>query len=283
MIIRILKSALALFVSFTFISAIYHVNRAYTVSAAVSPLLGKVIVVDAGHGGYDSGTVGRTTGVLEKDLNLSVALKLRDILSQNGASVIMTRDTDKALCPENTKVGEKKQTDMAARAMIIEEANADIVLSIHMNDYAISKYHGAQVFYLEGSGNKSDGALLAGYIQSRLINDLDPTNTRKIKAGDYYILRMKTASVLIECGFLSNKNDELLLQDDSYQSKLAWCIYSGVIDYLNHSEIAVSSESLSISWNEFWRSSAFSASPVRIWSDTVSTASAFLPKRAAFI
>lgn len=198
--------------------------------AAASPLSGVVIVIDPGHGGYDCGAVGTFTGVLEKDLNLAVSLKLRDIITQSGAAVIMTREADVALCDPWTPFGKLKQEDMARRAAIIDEADADIVLSIHMNTFTISRYYGAQVFCLQGGSE--EGNKLAESLQSALVKGLNNGNTRKAKSGDYFILRMRPASVLIECGFLSNKNEEALLNDGDYQSKIAWCIYAGVADYL---------------------------------------------------
>ena len=203
------------------------------IAAAASPLSGVVVVIDPGHGGYDCGAVGRFTKVLEKDINLQVAQKVQELLSGSGAAVIMTRETDTELCSEWTPNGSKKQEDMARRAAIINEADADIVLSIHMNEYTFSKYFGAQVFYLQDAPQDNDeGKKLATHIQNTLVSGIDNGNTRREKAGDYYILRVKPASVLIECGFLSNENEEKLLCDDEYQSKLAWCIYAGLTDYL---------------------------------------------------
>jgi N-acetylmuramoyl-L-alanine amidase len=201
-----------------------------TIETAGTPLSGKVIVVDAGHGGYDSGAVGTETGVLEKDLNLSVAIKLRDLLVQGGASVLMTRDSDIALCPDGTPEGKKKTTDMALRAGIINEADADVVLSIHMNKFTLRRYYGAQVFYSQ-EDETGQGAALAKAIQDAMREGLDPNNTRREKSGDYYILRMRPASVLVECGFLSNKAEEALLCDQAYQEKIAWSIYAGLLDY----------------------------------------------------
>jgi N-acetylmuramoyl-L-alanine amidase len=200
------------------------------VSASTSPLSGVVVVIDPGHGGYDSGAVGRFTKVLEKDLNLQVSLKLRDVLSQSGAAVIMTREEDVELCEPWTPFGKRKQQDMARRAAIIDEANPDVVLSIHMNEFTISRYYGAQVFYLVNG--PEEGKDLAKHMQNALVTGLDNGNTRRQKSGDYFILRIKPASVLIECGFISNEKEEKLLSDDEYQSKLAWCIYSGLTDYL---------------------------------------------------
>lgn len=197
---------------------------------AASPLSGRMIVLDAGHGGYDSGAVGTETGVLEKDLNLAVALKLRSLLVQGGASVVMTREQDQALCPEDTPEGQKKKTDMAMRANIIYEAEPDIVLSIHMNKFTLRQYYGAQVFYSQDDST-GQGAVLAKFIQRSMRESLDPDNKRQEKSGDYYILRMLPASVLIECGFLSNKAEEALLCDEAYQDQIAWSIYAGLLDY----------------------------------------------------
>lgn len=116
---------------------------------AVRPLTGMVIAIDAGHGGYDGGAVGRVSGIPEKGLNLDVAQKLRMLLENQGARVIMTRTDDYALCDENPTIRKKLQ-DMQRRAEIITEGGAQMVLSIHMNEYAGRSQSGPQVFYREG-------------------------------------------------------------------------------------------------------------------------------------
>ncbi len=199
--------------------------------SASLPLAGHVIAIDPGHGGYDAGAVGRTTGVLEKDLNLAISLQLAQLLRDAGASVILTRETDKDFCPPQTLAARKKEVDMAVRANILHESGADIVLSIHMNYISSGKNKGAQVFSLKGA--KSDaGKELAHCLQSALKLEVDQDNTRKAQTGDYYILRMTDASVLVECGFLSNETDEKNLCDPDYQKVLCWGIYKGLCNFV---------------------------------------------------
>jgi len=144
-------------------------TAAKAAQSADRPLTGMVIAIDAGHGGYDGGAVGRVSGIPEKGLNLDVAQKLRMLLENQGARVIMTRTDDYALCDENPTIRKKLQ-DMQRRAAIITEGGAQMVLSIHMNEYAGRSQSGPQVFYREGCPS---GRLLAGAVQEAM-DDLNP-------------------------------------------------------------------------------------------------------------
>ena len=163
----------------------------------VGPLTGLTVAVDAGHGGYDGGAYGRTTRTPEKGLNLDVARRVSRLLGEQGAQVVMTRTDDYALCDENPPIRKKLQ-DMHRRAAIITGEGADIVLSIHMNEYAGRAQSGPQVFYREGC---PAGRLLAGAIQEAMIAGLSPAKEREAQGGDYYILTLGVPSVLVECGF----------------------------------------------------------------------------------
>jgi N-acetylmuramoyl-L-alanine amidase CwlD len=182
----------------------------------------RVIVIDAGHGGWDPGKAG-TTGKNEKDLNLEIAKKLQMLLETGGATVIIIREEDEAL-------GESKRKDMKERKATAEEAEADMLISIHQNSFPQAGVKGAQVFYYNGS---EEGKKLSEYIQARLKSDLDNTNQRQAKANtDYYILKnILVPTALVECGFLSNTNEEALLNTEEYQQKVAWSIYLGIEDY----------------------------------------------------
>lgn len=190
-------------------------------------LAGLTIAVDAGHGGYDGGAVGRVSGVPEKGLNLDVAQRVEQMLLELDADVVMTRTGDYALCDENPPIRKKLQ-DMQRRAEMIRLNEADMVLSIHMNEYAGRGESGPQVFYREGC---PAGRLLAGAIQEAMIRGLNPAEKREAQGGDYYILTLGMPSVLVECGFLSNKAEEALLMQETYRQQVAEAIVSGVCDW----------------------------------------------------
>ena len=187
-------------------------------------LSGLTIALDAGHGGYDGGAVGRVSGTPEKGLNLDVAKRTAKLLEAEGAEVILTRTGDYALCDDNPPIRKKLQ-DMQRRAARIEEGGADVVLSIHMNEYAGRGERGPQVFYRE---NCPAGRLLAGALQAALDEALKPPKPRPSLGGDYYILTLGVPSVLVECGFLSNREEEALLLTAAYRGKIAEAIVQGV-------------------------------------------------------
>jgi len=194
-------------------------------AAPAGALTGMTIALDPGHGGYDGGAVGRVSGTPEKTLNLDVALRVQKLLKAQGAAVVLTRTDDYALCDENPPIRKKLQ-DMQRRAAIIEENKCDIVLSIHMNEYAGRSESGPQVFYREGC---PAGRLLAGAMQEAMIAGLKPGTKREALGGDYYILTLGVPSVLIECGFLSNREEEALLLTESYREQVAQAITQGVL------------------------------------------------------
>lgn len=193
-----------------------------------SPLKSPVIIIDAGHGGFDPGKVG-VNDALEKDINLNIAIKLKTNLEASGYQVIMTRSEDIALYPDN--VSNKKRADLKARVQIANDSNAQLVISIHQNSFPQSNCKGAQVFYYKGS---EEGKKLADCIQTALVEMVDPDNKRLTKENsDYYMLKeIKTTAVIVECGFLSNPNEANLLTQDDYQAKIADGICTGVLTYL---------------------------------------------------
>ena len=199
--------------------------------ASSGPLEGLTILVDPGHGGYDGGARCRDSGVWEKALNLSVALKLEEVLVQRGAQVILTRQEDVDLCTPNRPAHlTKKRQDMQNRIRQATDSHADMLLSIHMNKYRVRSESGPQVFYREGCDG---GRLLAGCLQEALITHLQPAKARTAMAGDYFILQLEIPSALVECGFISNPQEEKLLLSDDYQSRLAVAIAAGVEEYLH--------------------------------------------------
>ncbi|MGI5885508.1 MAG: N-acetylmuramoyl-L-alanine amidase [Candidatus Spyradocola sp.] len=194
-------------------------------------LSGRILGVDAGHGGYDSGCTG-VNGSCEKDLNLAVAALLREELEARGATVILSRAEDVALIDPATTTGYKKRKELTKRLEIFEQGQVECVVSIHMNQFSDASQHGAQVFYQSGA---EEGERLARTLQSAL-KELDPDNTREANAGDYYILTGTPASALVECGFLSNPEEEARLCTESYRRALAAAIADGLEDFFAQGE-----------------------------------------------
>lgn len=186
------------------------------------------VVVDAGHGGFDPGKVG-INNELEKDINLSIAVKLKEKLEEKNITVIMTRTEDVAL--NDDSASGKKTSDMRNRVKIINDAAADVCISIHQNSYTSKEVKGAQVFYYSKS---DEGKKLAELIQGALKETLNDGNKRKEKANDnyYMLLKSECPSVIVECGFLSNWEDATNLKDEFYQDKVAGAICSAVERYL---------------------------------------------------
>lgn len=186
-----------------------------------------VVVIDAGHGGADPGKVGHS-GVLEKDINLAIAMKLRKRLEESGIRVVMTRTDDNGLYSADAQ--NKKREDMEARVRIISEAEPDFVVSIHQNSFPSEECKGAQVFYYKDS---VESKKLAEILQKKFPEVLQDGNTRQAKAnGDYYLLRKTACPIVIaECGFLSNASEEALLATEEYQVKVAEVLYLGILQY----------------------------------------------------
>ena len=199
------------------------------------PLTGWTILIDPGHGGYDGGARARDSGVWEKVINLDVALQVEKALTAQGAAVVMTRREDADLCTADRPASQtKKRQDMLARVEMAVSAKVDMVLSIHMNEYRARGESGPQVFYRQGS---DAGRLLAGCMQEALIRHLQPRKERAAMAGDYFILQLDVPSVLVECGFISNPEEERLLLSEDYQARLGEAVAAGVGDYVALQEV----------------------------------------------
>ena len=195
----------------------------------------RIIIIDAGHGGEDSGAVG-VNGVLEKDINLQMALEIGRAFEEKDYIVVYTRTDDRLLYTEEQNVkGIRKINDLKNRCKFAEKYPESIFVSIHMNSFGSSKYSGTQVYYSE---NSEESRLLADSIQNRVISDLQKNNNRKIKPGnDVYILEnVKNTAVLIECGFLTNKEECEKLSEKEYQKELSFSIVCGIIEYIEKSE-----------------------------------------------
>lgn len=185
------------------------------------------VVIDPGHGGSDPGSIGFKTKTHEAVLNLKLSKMLKDKLEDSGINVVMTRDTDDSLAEGRGKAFKKK--DMELRKELIKKIRPNMVISIHQNSYTNHSLRGAQVFYDKTSDISKQ---IADFIQSEFVSNLD----RSIKAtspGDYFMLKCTTApSVIVECGFLSNEEEEKLLLTDEYQKKIVDCIYMGIVKFL---------------------------------------------------
>jgi N-acetylmuramoyl-L-alanine amidase len=203
------------------------------------PLSGKTIVLDAGHGGPDGGASSKS-GVIEKNVNLAIALYARDYLQEAGAIVYMTRERDTDLAHPDTKgLSKRKSEDLRARADFINKQNADLFLSIHGNATPSPRWFGAQTFY---APNHPDNYTLASLIQNELKRNLDNTD-RVVKqmATTFLLKTLKMPSALIEVGFLTNPAEAARLNLPSYQKKVAASIYQGVLRYYSGEKVPKSS------------------------------------------
>lgn len=187
-----------------------------------------IIVIDAGHGGSDPGKVG-VGGTKEKDINLMIALRVQKLLEAQDIQVIMTREEDTQL---STASSDWKLADMKKRISIITETKPDAVISIHQNSYTSPSVYGAQCFYYTYS---EEGKSLADFLQKQIILSTNQTKFREIKNNhEYYLLKHSTPpTVIVECGFLSNSEEEQLLLTPEYQEKMAWAIHLGILQFLN--------------------------------------------------
>lgn len=187
------------------------------------------IVIDPGHGGNDPGKVG-INSALEKDVNLAIALKLKKYLEQEDMEVVMTRQEDKGLYEETDS--NKKVHDMKNRLAIMEGVKPALVVSVHQNSYPEESVSGVQVFYYRDSAEGKKAALL---MQEQMIATLQPTKERAAKENStYYILKKTTVpTIIVECGFLSNREEADRLTSEDYQERVAWAIHLGIMRYIN--------------------------------------------------
>lgn len=196
-------------------------------------LPGLVILIDPGHGDTDVGTIGALTGCYEKDINLTIALKLKTALEEKGVTVRMTRADDAPLGPaDEGDIAQRKENDMQARENIIAEAGANLLVSIHQNAFEDPEVRGPQVFFLKYN-DKSYGVEFAQAIQDALNAQILQEMPRDISYGNWRLLKQGSQpGCIVECGFLSNPEEELLLLDDAYQDKLVMAITAGIEAYV---------------------------------------------------
>ena len=190
------------------------------------------IVLDAGHGGEDGGCEGN--GLVEKNLNLDITLKVASLLREQGVNVVLTRDTDILLYDKNSDYqGKKKAQDVRKRLEIAKNQENAVLVSIHMNYFAETQYSGLQVWY---SKNDTRSKILANFIQANVKNELQPSNKRATKEATSSIFLLHNATfpaVLIECGFLSNPDEARALGDENYRQQLAEIIFRSILTYIS--------------------------------------------------
>ena len=189
------------------------------------------VLIDPGHGGEDGGAV--SGDVLEKHINLAVSHDVADLLRLCGYTVSMTRDTDDALTNEGEDVRKRKYNDMKMRLDLYNATPDNVVVSIHQNKFDAAASHGAQVFY---SPNHPNSAVLAEALRKSVTGMLQPDNTRTCKTAGKEIFLLKNArvpAVIVECGFISNRQERELLVTDDYQKQLALAIAAGLMNYVN--------------------------------------------------
>lgn len=193
-------------------------DRAITALAQTQPLpRGCVYVIDAGHGGIDGGATS-CTGILESQLNLEIALRLDDMMHLLGHDTLMIRTTDKSVYTSGNTIASQKVSDIKQRVKTVNETENGFLVSIHQNTFPDGRYRGAQVFYAPDDDSRE----VAGELQTALIYTLNPGSNRKSKKADgiYLMEHITRPGVLIECGFLSNVEEEAMLRSSAYQKKL---------------------------------------------------------------
>ena len=221
---QVLGTALVLFLGIS-VGAIFHFSSiADTFSGGKGP---KTVIIDAGHGMPDGGTVG-ASGVIEQEINLKIAKKVEEILKGKGYITVMTRSGEDSIAKDDAmSIREMKVQDMKKRKELIKKSNADIFISIHMNSYPDPKVSGLRVFY---SAKHSKIKGLAEDIQKR-ISEVTGSKTYAVKTADRDLFLMKDPpipAILVECGFLSNPAEEQKLADEEYQIKIAWAIADSI-------------------------------------------------------
>ena len=188
-------------------------------------------VIDAGHGGVDGGATS-CTGVLESTINLEIALKLNDLMQLLGYDTVMIRTTDTSIHTKGESIAAQKISDLKERVRIVNETENAILISIHQNTFSDSRYGGAQVFYAAAEGSQ----LLAQKLQTAFSETVNPGSRRKCKTarGIYLMEHVERTGILVECGFLSNPEEETKLRSDEYQKKLCCVIAATVASSLSN-------------------------------------------------
>ncbi len=229
-----------IFINFVIVSSIFYFGITQNSNSLLKnnsleqvssiPVSTHTIILDAGHGYPDGGAVG-TDGSIESDLNLNIVLKLQTLLESSNCNVILTRSDENGIYETTAdSIRKQKISDMENRVKIANNSNAELFLSIHQNKLPQSQYSGFQTFFK----NKDETSKqIAENIQTSLDNFIKKEKSRTIKSisGIYLTKNVNIPLVIVECGFLSNEQENKLLQTDEYQNELAWSIYIGIMDY----------------------------------------------------
>ena len=205
-------------------------NNESVIQTTATPVSGKTVVLDAGHGVPDEGAQS-SNGTTEAETNLKITLKVQNLLEQSGCNVILTRSDENAIYDlDSQTLKQKKISDIHNRVKIGNESSADIFVSIHLNKIPQSQYDGWQTFYKSGN---EQGKKLSESIQVSLNESIEKENKRVAKTIDnvYIVKHVEIPTTIVECGFLSNPEEEKKLLEDDYQNRLAWGIYNGIINY----------------------------------------------------
>ena len=211
---------------------VYFGSRTVTVIAENLPIEREnCIIIDAGHGGVDGGATS-CTGILESTYNLEISLRLRDLFHLLGYDTKMIRTTDVSVYTKGETISQKKVSDLKERVRIVNETNNGLLLSIHQNNFSNSQYSGAQIFYADTEGSQQ----LAEQLQSAFRGTLNPGSKRQCKKSDgiYLMEHISRPGILIECGFLSNAQEEANLRSPMYQKKLCCVVVATVSQYLSN-------------------------------------------------
>lgn len=229
---RYIVCALIFFALTVAAGAVYAHIRGRSVETFVTPMNGRIVLLDPGHGGKDAGA--SANGAVEKELNLEIARLVQGYIEEGGGAAILTRTEDKDTSDPNRAAGTSwKMSDLKSRKKDIENFKADAFVSIHMNKFGQSKYRGAQVFY---TAESEESKILGETLQRSVKDVLDDGNTREAKPSKnaIYVLKGNTVpSALIECGFLSNAEEAQLLSDPDYRRRVAWGIYIGIVRFFS--------------------------------------------------
>lgn len=228
---QLLSAAIILLCLSVFLFLMLRSTRRITLETAAPVRTLPPVLIDPGHGGEDGGAV--SGDVLEKHINLAVSQDVADLLRLCGYTVSMTRDTDDALTNEGEDVRKRKYNDMKMRLDLYNATPDNVVVSIHQNKFDAAASHGAQVFY---SPNHPNSAVLAEALRKSVTGMLQPDNTRTCKTAGKEIFLLKNArvpAVIVECGFISNRQERELLVTDDYQKQLALAIAAGLMNYVN--------------------------------------------------
>lgn len=213
----------------------YKKVNAETEEVSALPITNKTIILDAGHGLPDEGAVAKD-GTSEEKINLEIVLKLQEILELSGVKVVLTRSDEQGIYnTDKESIKNKKISDMKNRVEIGNNSNANIFVSIHLNKFSEEKYSGYQTFY---NSKDEKSKMLAMIIQKNLKDCLKDENEREaLSISNKYIMdNVKIPTVIVECGFLSNREELENLKKEEYQQKIAWGIYSGILEYFENLE-----------------------------------------------